>query len=199
LARRAIIALLTVFLVIGIGLLKTEFSQENMLPRNTIVKTMHTCRTSSGLELRETSLWSGRRHLTGIAEALMICPAKPGGGGSQARQVLKVETYLDGLKRWLMPRACPASSFLLGALSNSFFQPLRAGTDSSKTISQEGSGVIKLQLDSHLTQVNRSTSQELEKYFTSEFGAEGAKVYLSGRHPWRGRHEIHDQQTGILS
>lgn len=202
----ACVALLTVFLVVGIGLLETEFSQENMLPKKyESVKAMHTVQDEfGGLSYENILVVADDITSPGIAEALIdLSPQSLQAGGVKIGQVLKVETYLDGLKKMAEAQGVPLpSSFLLGAAVQQFIStPYAQEQIIGKTISQDReAAVVKLQLDSHLSQSEQvELVKNLEKYLTSEFGAKGAKVYLSGQASMeKDAMESMTQQTGIL-
>jgi hydrophobe/amphiphile efflux-3 (HAE3) family protein len=202
----ACVALLTVFLASGIGLLKTEFSQEGMMPKYyESVKALKTVQDKfGGLSYENVLVVADNVTSSGIAEALIgLSPQSLEAGGIKKGQVLKVETYLDGLKKMAEAQGMTLpNGFMLGAAVQQYLAtPYAQAQIAGKTVSKDNKAtVVKLQLDSKMSQgVQVQLAKDLERYLTTEFKAKGAKVYFSGMASMqKDALEAMARQTGIL-
>lgn len=183
----ACVGVLTVFLVGGMGLLKTEFSQEGMMPRHyESVRALETVKDEfGGLSYENVLVVAGDVTEYGISEALVgLSPEGLEKSGIGKGQVLKVETYLDGLKKMSEAQGMPLpGGFMLGAAVQQFLAtPYAQEQIIGKSITGDRKAtVIKLQLDSGLGQKEQlQLGEDLEKYFKDTVEAKGARVYLSG-------------------
>jgi predicted RND superfamily exporter protein len=150
------VALVTVFLVSGMGMLKTEFSQEGMLPKKyESVKALKKVQNEfGGLSYENVLIVADDVTSYGIAEALIgLSPEKLQEGGVKKGQVIKVETYLDGLKKMAEAQGKPMPpGLMLGAAVQQFLAtPYAQAQVVGKTISGDKKAtVVKLQLDSKM-------------------------------------------------
>ena len=200
------VALITVFLVSGIGMLKTELSQESMLPKGyESVKAIHTVQDEfGGLSYENVLLVADKVNSPAIAEALIgLSPESLKSAGVKSGQVLKVETYLDGLKKMAEAQGLtlPKGFMLGGAVQQYLATPYAQAQILGKSLSKDNkSTLVKLQLDQGMTEKEQiQLAKNLEKYFTAEFKAKGAKVYLSGMASMqKDAREMMARQTGIL-
>lgn len=200
------VALVTVFLVAGIGMLKTEFSQEGMMPKHYgSVKALKKVQDKfGGLSYEDALIVADDVTSSGVAETLIgLSPKKLREGGVKEGQVLKVETYLDGLKKMVEGQGKPLpSGILLGAAVQQFLStPYAQAQIVGKTVSRDKKAtMVKLQLDSHMSQNEQvKLARNLENYLTREFKVRGAKVYLSGMSSMqKDAQEFMAQQTEIL-
>ena len=200
------VALVTVFLVSGIGMLKTEFSQESMMPKKyESVVAMHTVQDRfGGLNYENVLVVADNVTSPGIAEALMdLSPQSMEAGGIERGQVLKIETYLDGLSKLAEARGLPLpKGFMLGAAVQQYLAtPYAQAQIAGKTVSKDNKAtVVKLQLDSNMSEKQQiQLAKNLESYFTEKFKAKGAKVYLSGMASMqKDAQEMMARQTGTL-
>ena len=200
------VALITVFLMSGIGLLKTEFSQESMMPKQyESVKALKTVQQKfGGLSYENVLVVADNVTSSGVAEALLaLSPKSLEAGGVEKGQVLKVETYLDGLKKMAEAQGMtlPKGFLLGGAVKQFLATPYAQAQIEGKTLSKDNKAtVVKLQLDSKIGQTEQiQLARNLDKYFASTFSAEGAKVYLSGvASMQKDAQEMMARQTGIL-
>jgi len=200
------VALVTVFLVSGMGMLKTEFSQEGMLPKKYgSVKALKKVQNEfGGLSYENVLIVADDVTSYGIAEALIgLSPEKLQEGGVKKGQVIKVETYLDGLKKMAEAQGKPMPpGLMLGAAVQQFLAtPYAQAQVVGKTISGDKKAtVVKLQLDSKMTESEQiQLAKNLEKYLTIKFEAKRAKVYLSGMASMqKDAQEMMARQTGIL-
>lgn len=202
----ACVALLTVFLVSGIGMLKTEFSQESMMPKDyESVKALHTVQDKfGGLSYENVLVVADDVTLSGIAEGLIgLSPQSLEAGGLKKGQVLKIETYLDGLKKMAEAQGMTLpNGFMLGAAVQQYLAtPYAQSQIAGKTVSKDNKAtVVKLQLDSKMSQSEQvQLAKDLERYFSETFKVRGAKVYLSGMASMeKDALEAMARQTGIL-
>jgi uncharacterized protein len=200
------VALITVFLMGGIGMLKTEFSQESMLPKNyESVRALHTVQDNfGGLSYENVLVVADNVTSAGVAETLIgLSPQSLEAGGIKKGQVLKVETYLDGLKKMAEAQGMTLpNGFVLGAAVQQFLAtPYAQAQIAGKTISKDNKAtLVKLQLDPGTTEKQQiQLARDLEKYLTAEFKMKGARVYLSGMASMqKDAQEMMARQTGIL-
>ena len=200
------VALITVFLVSGIGMLKTEFSQESMMPKDyESVKALHTVQDKfGGLSYENVLVVADNVTSPGIAEALLgLSPQSLEEGGIKKGQVLKVQTYLDGLKKMAeaqgttLPKGFMLGGFVQQYLSTPYAQAQILGKSLSK---DKKATLVTLQLNSLMTEKEQiQLAKDFEKYFIPAFKAKGAKVYLSGMASMqKDAQEMMARQTGIL-
>ena len=200
------VALVTVFLVSGIGLLKTEFSQESMMPKKyESVKALKKVQDKfGGISDENVLVVADDVTSSKVVESLIaLSPEKLQEGGVKEGQVLKVETYLDGMKKMAdgqgmrLPSGAPLGAAAQQFLSTPYAQAQIAG----KTVSPDRKAtVVRLQLDSSMSQNEQvKLARNLESYLAKEFRAVGAKAYFSGM-PSMGKdtQELMVRQTGIL-
>ena len=200
------IAVVTVFLVGGIGMLKTEFSQEGMMPKKyESVRALKKVQDEfGGLSYENILVVADDITASGVSEVLIgLTPEKLKEGGVKKGQVLKVETYLDGLKKMAEIKGMPPPpSFLLGVAVQQFLStPYAQGQVIGKSISQDKKAtVVKLQIDPKMNQSKQiKLAKNLESYFTAAFKSKNAKVYLSGApSSQKDAQEMMAQQTGTL-
>jgi hydrophobe/amphiphile efflux-3 (HAE3) family protein len=201
-----IVALLTIFLVIGISMLKTEFSQESMMPKHyESVQALKTVQDEfGGINYENVLVVADDVTSPGISELLMgLSPVTLEEGGLEGGQILSVETYLDGLKKMAEAQGqpLPSSDQLGDAVQQFLTTPYAQEQVIGKTVSEDKTAtVVKLQLDSYMSQSEMvNIAKHLDKYLTSEFGAVGAKVYLSGNASMeKDAMDAMTQQTGML-
>jgi hypothetical protein len=200
------VALVTVFLVGGISMLKTEFSQESMMPKHyESVKALKTVQDKfGGLSYENVLIVADDVTSARVAGALLqLSPKKLQEDGIEVGQVLKVETYLDGLKKMAegQGRPLPSGMFLGAAVQQFMSIPYAQEQIVGKTVSKDKKAtVIKLQLDSKMTQSEQvELGRKLEKSFTGEFETVGAKAYLSGvASLQKDAQELMARQSGVL-
>lgn len=202
----ACVALLTVFLVSGIGMLKTEFSQEGMMPEHyESVKALKTVQDEfGGLSYENILVVADDVTSSSVAEALIgLSPESLEAGGIKKGQVRKVETYLDGLKKMAEAQGMTLpEGFMLGAAVQQYLAtPYAQAQIVGKTVSKDNEAtLVNLQVDSEMGEKEQiRLAENLEKYFTTEFKAKGAKVYLSGMASMqKDAQELMARQTGTL-
>lgn len=182
-----VVALLTVFMLGGMGLLKTEFSQEGMMPAKLeSVKALKKVQDDFGGLSFENMLLTGDITSSQVGEALLgLSPQTlEKEAGIKKGQVLKVQTYLDGLAKMaeMQGTKLPAGMFLGGAIQQFMATPYAREQVIGQTVSKDKKAtMVKFQLDPHMTQGDQiKLSQNLDKYLTARFKAVGAKVYFSG-------------------
>jgi hydrophobe/amphiphile efflux-3 (HAE3) family protein len=187
-------------------MLKTEFSQESMLPKDyESVKVLNTVQDKfGGLSYENVLVVADNVTSPGIAEALIgLSPQSLEAGGIQKGAVLKVETYLDGLKKMAEAQgmALP-SGFMLGfAVQQYLATPYAQAQIAGKTVSNDNRAtLVKLQLGSSMNEKQQiKLARDLESTFSAKFKAQGAKVYLSGMASMqKDAQELMARQTGIL-
>jgi uncharacterized protein len=202
-----VVGLITVFLMSGIGLLKTEFSQEGMMPKKyESVKALKKVQDHfGGLSYENILIVADDVTTYGIADALIkLSPQElQKKAGVKPGQVLKVETYLDGLKKMAQLQGQPLpSGLLLGAAVQQFLSTEYAKEQViGKTItSDKKAAIVKLQLDPKMNQNEQiKFAKNLESYFADLFEMKGAKVYPSGfASMQKDGQEFMMRQTGIL-
>lgn len=181
------VALLTVFMLGGMGLLKTEFSQEGMMPAKfESVKALKKVQDGFGGLSYENMLVTGDVTSSQVGELLLgLSPQKlEKEAGIEKGQVIKVQTYLDALVKMaeLQGTKLPSGMFLSGAIQQFMATPYAREQVIGKTVSADKKAtLVKLQLDPHMTQGDQiKLSQSLDKYLNSRFEAAGAKGYFSG-------------------
>jgi hypothetical protein len=182
------VAAVTVFLLGGVALLKTEFSQESMLPSNyASVKAIKTIQDEFGGLLYENILVVGNDVTSPqIAAALMgLSPQSLEQAGIPEGKVIKVETYLDGLKNMAATEGnqVPTDPMMLKYAVNQFLQtPYAQSQVVGASISEDSkAAVIKLQLSSGMSQKELTdVAKKLQKYFTAEFKPAGTEIYETG-------------------
>jgi hydrophobe/amphiphile efflux-3 (HAE3) family protein len=181
------VALVTIFLLSGIALLKTEFSQESMLPsRYESVKAIREIQDQfGGLTYENILIVVDDATSSQLVSALMgLSPESLEEAGISKGQVIKVETYLDGLKKTAEAQGQPLpSGDQLGAAVQQFLSsPYAQEQVIGSTISEDKTAaVIKLQLNSDMTQKELiDVGKKLKKYFTTDFVSGGAEVYVTG-------------------
>jgi uncharacterized protein len=186
-----VVGLITIFLVSGIGLLKTEFSQEGMMPKKyESVKALKTVQNHfGGLSYENILITADDVTSYGIADALIgLSPQElQKKAGVKPGQVLKVETYLDGLKKMAQLQGQPLpSGLILGAAVQQFLSTDYAKEQViGKTISKDKKAVVvKLQLDPKMSQ---NEQVQFAKVYPSGF----ASMQKDGQ-------EFMKRQTGIL-
>jgi uncharacterized protein len=201
-----IITLLTIFLVFGISMLKTEFSQESMMPKHyESVQALKTVQDEfGGINYENILVVADDVTSPGISELLMgLSPVTLEEGGVEGGQILGVETYLDGLKKMAEAQGqpLPSNDQLGDAVQQYLSTPYAAEQVIGKTVSEDRAAtVVRLQLRPDISQTEMADlARRLEKYLTSEFGAVGAKVYPSGNASMeKDAMEAMTQQTGML-
>ncbi len=200
------VAIVTVFLVSGIGMLKTEFSQESMMPKYyESVKALKTVQDKfGGLSYENILVVADNVTSSGIAEALIgLSPQSLEEGGIKKGLVIKVETYLDGLKKMAEARGMTLpNGFILGAAVQQYMAtPYAQAQIAGKTVSKDNKAtLVKVQLNSKMSQGEVvQLAKDLERNFTEKFKVGGAKVYLSGMASLqKDALEAMQRQTGIL-
>ncbi len=182
------VALVTIFLVAGMGMLKTEFSQEGMMPEKyESVKALDTVQEQfGGLSFENVLVVADDVSAYRVAGALMgLSPESlEEDAGIEKGRVLKVETYLDGLKKMAELQGMPVpSGFMLGAAIQQFLAtPYAQEQIVGKSVTEDRKAtIVKLQLDSDMTQSEEvKLGEQLKEYFPEKFEDVGAKAYLSG-------------------
>jgi hydrophobe/amphiphile efflux-3 (HAE3) family protein len=200
------VLVITVFLMSGIGMLKTEFSQEGMLPKDyQSVKALKTVQNNfGGLSYENVLLVTDNVTSSGIAEALLaLSPQSLEAAGMKKGAVLKVETYLDALNKMVEAQGItlPKGFMLGGAVQQFLATPYAQAQIVGKTISKDNRAtLIKLQIDPGMTEKKQiQLAKDLESYFNAKFKAKGAKVYVSGAaSTQKDAQELMARQTGIL-
>jgi hypothetical protein len=200
------IALITVFLVSGIGLLKTEFSQESMMPGHyESVKVIHTIQDEfGGLSYENVLVVADDVTSPGVAETIInLSPESLEEGGIGKGQVIKVETYLDGLKKMAEAQGMPVpGGFMLGYAVDQFLEtPYAQAQIVGKSVTEDNkAALIKLQLNSDMTENEQiKLATDLQKYLADKFEARDAKAYFSGMASiQKDAQEVMVRQTGVL-
>ncbi|MBN2026447.1 MAG: RND family transporter [Actinobacteria bacterium] len=182
------VAMVTIFLLSGIAFLETDFSQESMLPGHyESVKAIEEIQDQFGGLLYENVLivaddvTSSRLASTfmGLSTQTLEEAGIPEG------QVIRVETYLDGLRNAAEARGAqvPTQGMALAIAVDQFLQTSYAQAQVvGKTITEDNkAAVIRLQLNSGVTQSEiAGAGEKLREYFSSEFEPLGAEVYVTG-------------------
>jgi uncharacterized protein len=182
------VAVLTIFLLSGVAFLKTEFSQESMLPSNyESVKAIKKIQDQFGGLLYENILVvSNDVTSPELASALMgLSTQSLEEAGIPDGSIIKVETYLDGLKNMAAAQGAtlPTQAMLLKGAVDQFLQtPYAQEQVVGQTITGDNkAAVIKLQLNSGMNQKELvDVAKKLNEYFTTDFKANGAQVYVTG-------------------
>lgn len=200
------VALVTIFLVSGIAMLKTEFSQESMMPSYfESVKSLKKVQDQfGGISYENVLVVAPDVTTSGVAEAMLgLSPGTLEKSGIEKGRVLRVESYLDGLKNMATSMGFPVpSGAALGPAVQQFLStPYAREQVIGKTISPDGkAALVRLQVDPKMTQSQQIVfSKSLEKYLGKVFKAEGAKVYISGQASLqRDSQEFMARQTSLL-
>ncbi|MBU1671187.1 MAG: MMPL family transporter [Actinobacteria bacterium] len=198
--------LLTLFLFAGMGLLKTEFSQEGMMPsKYESVRALKTLQNEFGGLSYENILIEGD-DVTGSRIAGKIIGLTPEAlveGGVKEGDVLKVETYLDGLKMMSESQGMPVpSGFVLGAAIQQYLAtPYAQAQILGKSLTEDRKAtLVKLQLNPKMSENEQiELANSLDKYFKGRFANSGERVYISGMASMqRDAQEMMARQTSIL-
>ncbi|OFW59390.1 MAG: hypothetical protein A2V52_06220 [Actinobacteria bacterium RBG_19FT_COMBO_54_7] len=182
------VAVLTIFLLSGVAFLKTEFSQESMLPSNyESVKAIKKIQDQFGGLLYENVLIvSNDVTSPELASALMgLSTQSLEEAGIPEGQVIKIETYLDGLKNMAAMQGAPLPTqpvLLQGAVDQFLQTPYAQEQVVGQTITEDNkAAVIKLQLNPGMNQKEMvDVAKKLNKYFTTDFKPSGSEVYVTG-------------------
>jgi uncharacterized protein len=202
-----VVGLITVFLLVGMGLLKTEFSQEGMMPKKYVsVKALKQVQDNFGGLSYENVLVTGDDVTSfQVAETLLaLSPATlEKEAGIKKGQVIKVQTYLDAFAKMASTQGgtLPRGAVLGSAIQQFMASPYAQAQLIGKTVSKDKkAALVKLQLDPHMTQTDQiKLSKSLQKYLTAKFGSTGAKVYFSGvASQQKDAQEFMARQTSLL-
>lgn len=188
------------------GLLKTEFSQEGMLPaKYDSVKAIKTLQNEfGGVSYENILIVSNNVTSTSIAGKLLtLSPEKMEKAGIKKGAVLKVETYLDPMKKMAASQGItlPTGMFLGGAVQQFLKTPYAQQQIVGKSISKDNRAtLVKVQLDPKLGQKEQiAFSKDLSKFFNAEFGATGSQVFISGNASMqKDANEFMAKQTSLL-
>lgn len=201
------VGLVTLFMVVGMGLVKTEFSQEGMMPsKYASVKALKSVQDDFGGLSYENVLVTGD-DVTKYQVAKVLLGMSPDqlvkNAGVKAGEVIKVDTYLDPLQKMAAAQGMklPSGMMLGGAIQQFMATPYAQAEVLGKTVSKDKKAtLIRLQLDPHMTQSAQiNLSKKLEKYLNDEFSIAGAKVYFSGvASQQKDAQEFMARQTTIL-
>ncbi len=181
------VGLMTVFLVAGMGLLKTEFSQEGMMPKKyESVKAIRTLQNKFGGISYENALIVSDDVTSGqvAGQIMALSPQEMEKAGIKKGQVLRVETYLDALKKMAESHGMqPPSGMFLGIAVQQFLQtPYARSQVVGKTITKDNKAtIVKFQIDPKIGQTEQiALAKNLERFLGNRFQGIGAKVYVSG-------------------
>ncbi|MHB8896149.1 MAG: efflux RND transporter permease subunit, partial [Candidatus Geothermincolia bacterium] len=201
------VALITVFMLAGMGLLKTEFSQESMMPaKYKSVKALKTVQDNFGGLSYENLLVTGN-NVTDYKVGKLLLGLTPTTlekeAGIKKGQIIKVETYLNPLEKMAAAQGfkLPTGMMLGGAIQQFMATPYAQAQVVGKTVSKDNKAtLVRFQLDPKMTQTDQiALSKTLSKYLTQEAGLADAKVYFSGfASQQKDAQEFMAKQTTIL-
>lgn len=202
-----LVALVTVFMLAGMKMLKTEFSQEGMMPEKyESVKTLKDVQDHFGGLSYENILITGD-DVTNYKVASLLMGLSPETlekeAGIKKGDVIKIETYMDPLKKMaeMQGMKLPSGIMLGGAVQQFIATPYAQEQVIGATISKDKKAtLVRLQLNPHMTQSDQiELSKELDEYLTKEMGVAGAKAYFSGvASQQKDAQEFMARQTSLL-
>lgn len=200
------VGVITVFLVAGMGLLETEFSQEGMMPEKyESVKALTTLQDEfGGISYENVLIVADDVAAAGIADRLLsLSPETLQKAGIKNGEVLRVETYLDAMKKMAEAQGTPLprGMFLGGAVNQFLETPYARSQTIGKTITEDRKAtIVRLQVDPEIGQKEQiDLAKNIGSFFEKEFKGSGAEVYLSGMASMqRDAQEFMARQTSIL-
>jgi hydrophobe/amphiphile efflux-3 (HAE3) family protein len=202
-----VVALITIFLMGGMGLLKTEFSQEGMMPKKyASVKALSKVQDNfGGLSYENVLVTSDNVTSSQIGELLLgLTPATlEKEAGLKKGQVIKIQTYLDALTKMAGAQGAklPSGMMLEAAIQQFMATPYAQEQVIGQTVTKDKKAtLVKLQLDPHMNQSDQiNLAKNLEKFLSEKFGSTAAKVYFSGvASQQKDAQEFMARQTSLL-
>ncbi len=180
--------LLTVFMLGGMGLLKTEFSQEGMMPaKYESVKALKKVQDDFGGLFYENVLVTAD-DVTGFKVggflAGLSTEALEKKAGIKKGRITKIETYMDPLEKMtrMQGMRLPTGVMLSEAIRQFMATPYAQEQLLGKTVSNDRKAtLVKLQINPKLNQKDQmNLAVDLEKYLDTELHAIGARGYFAG-------------------
>ena len=196
----------TVFMSVGAARMTTEISQEAMMPEGyDSITAFEEIGDQFGGSSFESALVTAPSVTSSrvASRILAVSPESLERAGVEKGAVIRVETYLDGLKKMLEMQGQPVpSGMMLGAAINLYLSSDYAKEQVlGKTITEDGTAaLLSLQLNPDLSQNDLvRLADSLDEALGGEFSEVGARVFLSGDASMeRDTQRMMNRETSIL-